>query len=164
MGAAVWTWPSAAHPASGTPGAAGPRRRRRRGILGWRARAAPSATRLSASQSNCSEAKKGRDMWPAANLIWSMRIPSQSRLFPSTLCVCGGWGGGVVGVWGQQKKTWNWEHGSQFPSFLVLRTTLRKSAVLVKVFVLVRVTVCGQRRDWKEIWPWTLHLTGQLSE
>lgn len=84
MGAAVWTWPSAAHPASGTPGAAGPRRRRRRGILGWRARAAPSATRLSASQSNCSEAKKGRDVWPAANLIWSMRIPSQSRLFPST--------------------------------------------------------------------------------
>lgn len=64
----------------------------------------------------------------------------------------------------QQRKTWIGEHDKQCHSFLFLCTTLSKSTVIVKVFVLVKVTVCGQWTDWKEIWPWTLRLTGPFSK
>lgn len=46
------------HLASVTPGVAVPPLQQQQGILGWRARAAPSATLLFASQSNCSKQRK----------------------------------------------------------------------------------------------------------
>ncbi len=52
------------HLASWTPEVAVLLLQRQRGILGWRAHAAPSATLLSASQSNCSKQRK-RETWLA---------------------------------------------------------------------------------------------------
>lgn len=74
--AAVWRWLFAVHLVSVTPGAAEQQLRQQQGILGWEARAAPSATPLSASQSSCSKQRR-REHRQAGVLIQSFTILSR---------------------------------------------------------------------------------------
>lgn len=73
------------HLASLTPGVAVLLLLQQQGILGWWAHAAPSATPLFASQSNCSKAKKERNLAscdPYLELLNHITV----EIIPSTLC------------------------------------------------------------------------------
>lgn len=63
------------HLVSVTPGAAEQQLRQQQGILGWEARAAPSATPLSASQSSCSKQRR-REHRQAGVILQSFTILS----------------------------------------------------------------------------------------
>ena len=78
------------HLASWKPEAAVLLLQRQRGILGWQAHVAPSATLLSASQSNCSKAKKERNLASCDSHLELMNHITV-EIFPSTLCIkrCG---------------------------------------------------------------------------
>ena len=118
---------------------------RQRGILGWRAHAAPSATLLSASQSNCSKQRKERNLASCDSYLELMNhitveiIPSTPRI---KRC-------GVAKP--NTKETKIGEHYSQSQAsfFFLLCTTLCKSTVIVRVFVCVHVSVCVSVEGWE---------------
>lgn len=122
MGAAVWRWPSGVHLASWTPEAAVPLPQRQQGILGWRARVAPSATPPSASRSSCW--KGTRHIRLVVILIYSFGVTSSRR-------------GSRRVEW--EKRIQKESQTGQHHSLLLPCTTLKKSTVIVRVFASICV-------------------------
>lgn len=159
MAVAVWRWPSGEHLASWTPEAAVRLLQRQRGILGWRARAAPSATRLSASQSNCSKWRKERNLASCDSYLELMNHITV-EIIPSTLCIkrCG-----VAKP--NTKETKIGEHYSQSQASYFFYVQLWAKVQSLWECLSACMRVCPwARRAGKEIWPWTLCLTGPFSK
>lgn len=81
--AVVWRWPFVVHLVSVTPGAAEQQLRQQQGILGWEARAAPSATLLSASRSSCSK-QRTQAGWGSYSASQSCLASSSPQMWNQT--------------------------------------------------------------------------------
>lgn len=162
VAAAAWRWPSAGRLASWTPEAAAPLLQLQQEILGWRAHVAPSATLPSASQNNCSKhnGKKEKEIKLVSKSYLDLRIPTadttpvhnehltQKKITVVSLFF-------FVVFFLMQKS-------DQTPEVFKKRLLARLACVRVRAWGGARG--CVQGRAGKEMWPWTLCMTGPFSK